>query len=111
MYKRISLTLSELKTKDLKIGDKIVINDGSSISIKDEELAMKYDEIYIVYAFSELTGTNLSLHSMVGTVEEINVKDKFIAGVDNRIYQQDIVIKLGNCLFRTNSSMVMLKEE
>ena len=117
--KRPNNKVSYLLTKDdkvqvhfhvndnIKIGDNVKLFDGSAVTYIEPTL----ETIYIVNAYSELTGTYDILKNIVGKVIEVNIRNKVVpSGIDDYMYGQDIVVQLGIGLFRTCSQFVALVE-
>lgn len=97
----------ELINPSIKVGDKIRIHDGSSIT----SVEFYPENIYIVFPYPAITGLHQDLKFIDGEVVEVGITNRFIPhDLCKCLYPQDIVIKLGKGLFRTSSAMVHLIE-
>ena len=97
------LKLRPLQEQTLKVGDTVKLIDGSSLT------ALNYDEeVYIVFPYKKLTGTEERLKDIIAVVTDVEVEGLFCKGADNSIYKQDIELVAGTGIFYTNSSMVKL---
>ena len=96
-----SYKLSRHINSEIKVGDRIKIVDGSGLT------SFKEIDVYIIYSYLELTGSELKLKEIEGTVLETNI-DNFIHPIHSLelAYLQDIVIELGNAKFRTSSNFI-----
>lgn len=107
MSKKITHTIKEYIDPEIKVGDIVRVTDGSTLSTKDTS---KYTEdLYIVYDYPELTGSNLPIKELDAIVIETGVKDKVIVTSINFhvfIYKQDIVLQIGETEFRCASQLV-----
>jgi hypothetical protein len=100
MKSEIFEDVSDINTS-IKIGDKVKVYDGSSLSAIGHD-----EEVYIVYPYPAITGSKSKLQDMIGTVVEINRPYYCSACFNNKLYRCDLVIQLGEGKFRTNSTMV-----
>lgn len=99
--KRISLKVEEYINKDIKVGDKVIMIDGSSFtSVENTD-----EELYIVDSYPKLTGSSSIIKEIIGEVVETGIKNFAVPGYDC-YYLQDIVVKIGKGKFRTASKMV-----
>lgn len=100
---KVQYTLKEFKYDgELKVGDKVRIYDGSALSIDGQTT-----DIHVPFAYPELTGTDTILKEIECTVLEVGVKDKFVKGVLQYIYQQDVKLKVGNAVAYTASGALV----
>jgi len=96
-----SFEIKTFKDESLKVGDKVKIWDGSGFSyIGDTD-----EHVAIVHSYPEMTASNEKLLDIEGEVVEIGVTNRGVMGF-RCIYLQDIVIKLGEGLFRSCSEFV-----
>lgn len=92
--------VSDLKEKNLNVGDLVQLIDGSSLSAKD------YGEaVYIVRAYPQLTGLQTELKNQEAIVVETGL-NLYIEGLVGSLYKQDIAIQIGNAIFYTSSALV-----
>ena len=96
-----------LNKKDLKVGDKVYLIDGSSLTIGDED---DKEDYYIVFAYPNVTKREKILREIEATVLETELTDFFAEGVFGGIYQQDIKILVGKAIFYTSSAHVILSQ-
>lgn len=99
-----SYTIHNTINPIFKVGDKVYVYDGSAITAHEYNETNK--NIYIICAYPELTGSQSILRKIEAIVTEINIKDRVSVGSCGFVYLQDIVLKIGNAKFRTNSSMI-----
>lgn len=86
---------------DIEKGDKVFLTDGSALScIEDND-----GEYYIVMAYLSITGKEEQLKDILCEVIEVGVTD-FICPGYLKAYMQDIVVQVGNAMFRTCSAFV-----
>lgn len=95
------LRVSPLKKKQFNIGDQVRVYDGSSITSDSQE------NIYIIFAYPNLTGEREILKELTATVVETELKGLYCEGVLGNIYQQDIKIQIGNGSFYISSAHVI----
>ena len=97
-----SIKVNRVFSKEgLKVGDKVRVIDGSSLtSFKTKR------GVSIIETYEELTGINETLGSLIGTVTRVGVKDRIEQEHNFDAYYQDLVIKIGSGKFRTASGMV-----
>ena len=98
-----TIDLHSFLSTDIKVGDIVNIRDGSSITYVDDT---GYYELYIVYAYPDLTDSYKELKDIDCEVIEIGVTDKICIGDHSWSYLQDIVIKIGKGHFRVSSNHV-----
>lgn len=99
-----SIKLVVLKNPQIKIGDRVYLRDGSGVTPVTSN-----EEVYIVNAYPHLTGRDEKLMDMIGVVVAINVCEYVCrAGFNDNLYLQDVVVCLGEGLFRTCSEFVSL---
>lgn len=101
---KLRVTIKEFINTAIKIGDQVLLIDGSALTLAG------YDEdIYIIYAYPEFTGSESILKDIICTVVNVNV-EAYCAGCKfpdvERVYRQDLVLKCGDTLLRTASGMV-----
>lgn len=103
-----SIQLFTLINKDIKVGDKVKFTDGSSLSLKGHNDLSYYknNELYIIYAYPEITGVSDILKEIEGTVIETGITN-VVCLSDEWCYLQDCVIQLGKAQFRTASKHVI----
>lgn len=95
------LKLSTKQNKNIKIGDRILLIDGSSLHAETTK-----EKCYIVHSHDDITGSNLPLKDIEGEVLKINEPYYSDPRISNYLYHCDLLIKLGKGEFRTSSSMV-----
>jgi len=101
-----SIKLHKCINKEIKVGDKVKIYDGSSLTLNVEDTDKSY---YVVYEYPEITGLNMELQNIIGQVVETGIEDKItFREFGEWCYLQDIIVKLGNAQFRTASKMVRI---
>lgn len=112
LYKTIKLDGVKRKiNKDIDpsilVGDTVCLVDGSALSLKSDD-KLPFTEYSIIYSYPKITGDYHDLRFIKGTVTKVGIKNRLIhSGFDwCCCYLQDIIVKLGNAEFRTNSSMV-----
>jgi len=88
----------------IKEGDYVLIHDGSGISC-DVWDQTEDKPLYIVNAYPLLTGMGIDLQKITGKVIETNITNRVCISSDYS-YLQDIVVQLGDGLFRTPSKFV-----
>lgn len=86
----------------IKAGDKVKVIDGSAFS----PLEYEEEDLYIVLSYPNRTGEETILKEIVGEVIYTGIENSICMGVCGSVYQQDIVVQLGNGLFRTCSKFV-----
>lgn len=96
-----SYTLVKTIKPEIKKGDKIYLIDGSSLTAEESK-----KEHYIVYSYPELTGSHLNLKEIEATVIQAGIQDSLCMGVNDIIYLQDLIVKVGKGLFRIASGHV-----
>lgn len=91
--------------ESLKVGDKIKLTDGTSLSIDNYS-----DEVYIIYAYQNLTGKREILKNLTGTIIKTRIKntfnDKYVNITDKNVWMQDLQIKIGKAVFKVASGHV-----
>lgn len=91
--------------ENIKIGDTVRLIDGSGLcSITHPNKAF-----YIIYSYPFVTGSHLILTDMTAEVVQINISNIVSWEEYHSLgycYQLDIIIKLGDALFRTCSKFV-----
>lgn len=92
--------------KNIKVGDKVKIIDGSYLTVKGDNT----QNPIIPFPLPEVTGTNEELNKIVGEVVESGITNYCTNPFLEKVTIQDIVVKLGNGLFRTSSKEVVLIE-
>lgn len=92
--------------KDIKVGDKVYLWDGSSLT----HIHIK-DDFYIIKAYPNITGSNKKLKAIQATVITTGITDKIVLGAIDWAYTQGIVIQIGKAKFRTASSMVKKEKQ
>jgi len=100
--KKQTFTLKKHINSEIKAGDKIVVWDGSGFTPLDHT----EEELYIVCSYPELTGIENKIQNIVGEVIYTGIQNNICMGCLGTVYQQDIVIQLGDGLFRTCSDFV-----
>lgn len=100
--KKQTFTLKKYINPEIKAGDKIIIRDGSGFT----PIEYCEEEYYIVCAYPELTGSDLKLKDIIGEVIYTGIENSICMGVLGGVLRQDIVVQLGNGLFRTCSGFV-----
>ena len=96
-----SFFVDENKRKDLKVNQTVKLVDGSSLTSID---ANGLYDVYIVNSYPKLTGINGELKTLKALVIETNLKNHICSGVIGNGYIQDTLIKIGDGLFRCNST-------
>lgn len=86
---------------NINVGDSVVLIDGSGLSCIDSD-----EEIYIVFDYPELTGSDEELRNLKGVVTEVGITNYVLINGFNWGYVQDIVVKIGHSNFRTCSECV-----
>jgi len=104
MSDKITHTINTNINPNIKVGDLVMVVDGSAFSIKNTD---KHDkDLYIIYAYPELTGLDIPIKHIPAIVTKTGVTDKGCIGAVNSIYLQDIIILIGKTKFRTSSRHV-----
>ena len=93
-----SFFVDENKRKDLKVNQTVKLVDGRSLTSID---ANGLYDVYIVNSYPKLTGINGELKTLKALVIETNLKNHICSGDG---YIQDTLIKIGDGLFRCNST-------
>lgn len=100
--KKQTFTLKKHINPDIKAGDKIIVFDGSGFT----PLYHTEEEYYIVCSYPKITGIDAKIKDIIGEVIYTNVENSICMGCLGSVYQQDIIIQLGDGLFRTCSNFV-----
>ena len=78
------------------------MRDGSGMSL----ISSNAKDMYIIYAYPEITGSLLILKDIIGTVVETDITHIVTEDVCDRVYGVDIIVQLGNAKFYTCSKFV-----
>lgn len=98
-----SSTLKTYINPNIQLGDRVKLIDGSALSCDTHK-----EDLYIVFSYPALTGSESTIKDMEGIVVEINVQDRILNSRGlSMAYLQDIVVSLGKANFRTCSKFVM----
>jgi len=97
-----TLNLKRYQNLEIKVGDRVCLIDGSALSCEESGST----EVIIIMAYPELTHRSETLKNIIGEVVEVGVTDKIVLGVCGNCYLQDIVVKIGDGVFRTASELV-----
>lgn len=105
MHRKKQFRVSPLNKKDLKVGTRVYLIDGSSLTEKNND-----KNYYIIYAYPHITKSDKILKEIEATVLEVGITDLFSMGVCGYIYPQDIKIQVGEGIFYTSSAHVRVSE-
>lgn len=104
---KIQLNNSEINPQ-ICVGDTVKLYDGLALTLVDDDELNTPQTRYVACAYPELTGSHQVLKDMQGEVIANGINNRFCTGIFGGSYQQDIIVRVGEALFRTNSRMVKL---
>lgn len=85
------------------VGSRVGLIDGSGLTCESID-----KDVYIVFPYPELTGSEFALKELAFYVVEIGVANYAATSVVDTAYIQDIVVQYDGCKFRTCSQFVKL---
>lgn len=96
-----TLDLKKYQNLEIKVGDRVCLTDGSALTCEKSGST----EVIIISSYPELTNKKEILKNIICEVLEVGVTNKVVMGAFS-CYLQDIVVKIGNGIFRTASELV-----
>ena len=103
MKNKKSLKLESYIDKTIMVGSRVGLIDGSGLTCESID-----KDVYIVFPYPELTGSEFALKELAFYVVEIGVANYAATSVVDTAYIQDIVVEYDGCKFRTCSQFVKL---
>ena len=88
----------------VKVGDKVKLIDGSGLTPKNKY----HKDIYIVYQYPDITGSQKMLKELVFTVTKTNITNLVCTSSLDGVYLQDIEIEFDGHIFYTCSEFVSI---
>lgn len=105
MRSKESLKLEFHMNSLIEVGDHVKLTDGSGLTCELSE-----SDVFIVFAYPELTKSVVILKELVFKVVEAGVTNYVATSVCKKAYIQDIVVEYNGCKFRTCSTFVKYVE-